>query len=351
MDDSRTTPGEALARLLQRHLLALLLLAYGLAAVYPAPGLWVKDARPLAWVVRHAGSPALPCLLLAFLLFHAGLRVRGDRLRRVARRPALLLVGLGANLAVPVAYLLMIEPLLRAWHNPAESATVLVGLAVVAAMPVAGSSTAWSQGTGGDVALSLGLVLASTVLSPLTTPLALELLAAAAPTGCGEELRRLAGRGAGSFLAAWVLVPSLAGMALRPALGLRRVARAEEVLKPLAPLVLLVLCYSNASACLPRAFATPDWDFLAVTFVCVLGLCALTFSCGHLLGRVLGAGPDQRSALTFGLGMSNNGTGQVLASAALASQPLVLLPMIAYNVTQHLAAGCAHALLRRRAGS
>ena len=108
-----------------------------------------------------------------------------------------------------------------------------------------------------------------------------------------------------------------------------------------------MLCYTNASACLPQVFGTPDWDFLAVTIGFVVGLCALTFVAGHLLGRLLGADRDAQAALMFGMGMNNNGTGLVLASAALASQPLVLLPIIAYNLAQHLAASCACAALRR----
>ncbi len=41
----------------------------------------------------------------------------------------------------------------------------------------------------------------------------------------------------------------------------------------------------------------------------------------------------------FGLGMNNNGTGLVLASMALANYPRVLLPIIFYNLVQHLIAG------------
>jgi BASS family bile acid:Na+ symporter len=52
----------------------------------------------------------------------------------------------------------------------------------------------------------------------------------------------------------------------------------------------------------------------------------------------------------FGLGMSNNGTGQVLASVALAAQPAVLLPVIVYNLVQHLMAAFADSLLSRLAG-
>jgi BASS family bile acid:Na+ symporter len=41
----------------------------------------------------------------------------------------------------------------------------------------------------------------------------------------------------------------------------------------------------------------------------------------------------------YSLGMSNNGTGLVLAAAALGAYPRVLLPLIAYNLVQHLVAG------------
>lgn len=40
----------------------------------------------------------------------------------------------------------------------------------------------------------------------------------------------------------------------------------------------------------------------------------------------------------FGLGMNNNGTGLVLGSLALANYPRVLLPIIFYNLVQHLVA-------------
>ena len=48
----------------------------------------------------------------------------------------------------------------------------------------------------------------------------------------------------------------------------------------------------------------------------------------------------------FGLGMNNNGTGLVLASMALADHPRVMLPIIFYNLVQHLAAGVVDQLLR-----
>jgi BASS family bile acid:Na+ symporter len=53
----------------------------------------------------------------------------------------------------------------------------------------------------------------------------------------------------------------------------------------------------------------------------------------------------------FGLGMNNNGTGLVLASVALADHPRVLLPIIVYNLVQHLLAGAVAFGLRPRASS
>ena len=49
----------------------------------------------------------------------------------------------------------------------------------------------------------------------------------------------------------------------------------------------------------------------------------------------------------FGLGMNNNGTGLVLASMALADHPRVMLPIIFYNLVQHLVAGVVDQLFCR----
>ena len=335
------------ARLLHIHLLKLIVLSYGLAAVVPAPGLWIKDAE-LAGIRSPLGPVTLtaPKLLLALLLFNAGMRVRVTRIGGIARRPWMMLIGLATNLALPLLLLASMVPVLQAWYNPDEAATVLVGLALVTAMPIAGSSTGWAQAADGDMALSLGLVLGSTLLSPLTTPASLHALAAIAPGRHGETLHRLAGRETGAFLAAWVLLPALLGIAARAALGEGRASAFERRLKVVAPVTLLVLCYANASSCLPEVLGHPRWGFLGIVLVVVTGLCTASFAAGYVLARALRADRGQRTALMFGLGMNNNGTGLVLASLALGSQPSAMLPIIAYNLTQHLVAAGVDAMLR-----
>jgi BASS family bile acid:Na+ symporter len=46
----------------------------------------------------------------------------------------------------------------------------------------------------------------------------------------------------------------------------------------------------------------------------------------------------------YGLGMNKNGAGLVLTSLVLTSYPKVMVPIIFYNVDQHLVAGSVHEL-------
>jgi BASS family bile acid:Na+ symporter len=112
-----------------------------------------------------------------------------------------------------------------------------------------------------------------------------------------------------------------------------------------------VLNYANAAAALPRVVAAPDWDFLAAILAVVAAMCGAAFGAGWAVARVVRADRPRRASLVFGLGMSNNGTGLVLAGTALADHPLVLLPVLVYNLAQHLAAGVAARLLDRAAAA
>lgn len=331
-----TSPSARVREFIHRHFLVLLVAAYALAVLWPGPG---DAVRRCAVAVPHVGAAVtLPMLLLAVLLFNAGLGADASEVRSVLRRPRSLVAGVCANVLVPIAFLALLALVLHAWPDPDEAQSLLVGLAVVAAMPVAGSSAAWAQNANGSAALSLGLVLLSTVLSPLTTPLTLAAIEPMTEGGYAQALEELCGRGTGFFLLFCVVAPSLAGM------GVRRLAsgftkRVKPMVKLANSMVLLVLCYSNAAAVLPRIAAEPDWDFLVLCVVAVVGLCLAAFAAGWVLARLIGASESQKRSLMFGLGMNNNGTGLVLAGSALASFPGAVLPVLAYNLVQHLVAG------------
>ncbi|QEH32393.1 lipoprotein NlpI [Aquisphaera giovannonii] len=336
-----------LAGLLQAHFLTLLVGAYAAAAAFPGPGISIR-ALSAGRVAILGGSLELspPLLVLAFLLFNAGLGVRTGQFRTLARGPGPMLVGLAANLAAPLIYLGGVHLALSGWGHPDEVQSLLVGLALVAAMPIAGASTAWSQNADGDLAMSLGLVLGSTILSPLTTPAVLHAAGLLASGDYARDLRGLADGGAEAFLAAAVVLPTFAGVLARRLIGERRAAAARPLLKASNILMLLLLNYANSAIALPHAVAGRDARFLGLTLAVVAGLCAVMFASGWAVAAALRSGRDRRVALVFGLGMSNNGTGMVLASMAMAGHPRVLLPIIAYTLVQHLMAGAVDRLTR-----
>ncbi len=313
----------------------LLLGSYVVAGVFPEMGLQLREVS--------VGSAQLPMLMLGFLLFNAGLGVEVSELKQLCKRPGCLWLGLVANLIIPIAYIWGVSHTMQLWHNPDEVQNILVGLALVASMPIAGSSTAWSQNANGNLALSLGLVLSSTLLSPLTTPVALHFVGLLATGDYAEDLHELADSGTGSFLAYAVIIPSLLGIAARVLLGKERTTLVRPYLKLSNSVVLLLLNYSNAAISLPQTIADFDLDFLAVTLAITLGLCVAAFAAGWLIGWRGKFDGSEQISLTFGLGMNNNGTGLVLASMALADHPRVLLPIIFYNLVQHLVAGITNA--------
>ncbi len=204
--DDRKKPIERLAGFLGRHFLAMLFASYAAAALWPAPGLALRTlslGRVGLGPIRTEAS--LPLIMLACLLFNAGLAVDTSKLGGFLRRPRTLAAGLSANIGFPIVFILAVSWWMRSWHNPDEVQSILVGLALVASMPIAGSSTAWSQNADGDMTLSLGLVLGSTFLSPLVTPLALHAVGFVATGDYSEDLHELASGSTGSFLAVGVL--------------------------------------------------------------------------------------------------------------------------------------------------
>jgi bile acid:Na+ symporter, BASS family len=333
---------------LQRRMLWLLLSTYALGAWVPRLGLSIRHIN--AGVVHFPGGAAvelsLPMLMLGFLLVVACLGSNLRQLKHTFHRPGILVAGLAANALYPIVFALIVSIILRAWHNPTEAQNILVGLAMIGAMPIAGASTAWTQNADGNLALSLGLVLASTVLSPIVTPLGLHAIGAVTSGDYSEDLHELAHQGSSAFLALAVVGPSALGILLRLVLGAQRATRILPALKAINLVDLLMLNYANAAATLPQIVHTPDWDFLAVTMAITVTMCAGAFVVGWWLPRLFRAESADQTALMFGLGMNNNGTGLVLAGQALADHPLVMLPIIFYNLMQQMVAGSVDILRR-----
>jgi bile acid:Na+ symporter, BASS family len=325
---------------IHRRFLPLLICAYGLAAVFPQFGLWM---RQIEFGEVHGADGGtikltLSLFMLSFLLFNAGLGIKTKELAEIWKRPTAIALGFIANIAVPIVLVLCLLGLMRFWHDSDELQNLLVGLALIVSMPIAGASTAWSQNANGNLSLSLGLIFLSTVFSPFTTPLVLNVFGYMTKGDYSEDLHELAAQGTNTFMMLTVVLPSIFGIVAHFLLGANRTAAIKPYLKLANLIVLLLLNYSNAATALPNALRNPDVDFLAFIYGTTIILCIAAFGAGWLISRSLKTDKSDQAALMFGLGMNNNGTGLVLATATLADHPLVLLPMISYNLVQQVIA-------------
>jgi BASS family bile acid:Na+ symporter len=322
-----------------------------IAAFYPAFGLWIKDTHcGQVTIWNETVQVSLPTLMLSFLLFNGGLGIRSAELREVFHRPAVMFSALAVNLIAPVAFIFAVSVFKTYWHSSDEMQNILVGLALIASMPIAGSSTAWSQNADGNLALSVGLVVLSTLLSPAATPFELHTVGRMTSGDYSWHLHNLAHATAIAFLTLYVAIPVALGFIARQIIGEYRLASSRQHLKLANLINLLLLIYSNAAISLPQTVANPDWDFLALILFITISLCIVMFGSGWLLSNYLKLDAKERTSVVFALGMNNNGAGLVLASLALAQHPRVLLPIIFYNLIQHLSAGIVDAILSRSKG-
>lgn len=328
----------AVESFIHSNLIWIILSSYIVAAVLPGFGLWIRSVEFEGNVLGVRLHFSLPLLMLASLLFNAGLGVKAQELKVLMRRPSILFGGVFGNFATPLLFIVTLSYIMEVWHNHEEVEQILVGLAVVAAMPIAGASTAWAQNANGNLVLSLGLVLFTTMLSPLITPMFFNAVGFVTTGDYSEDLRDLADGGVVTFLGTWVILPSLLGILTHHSVGEQRVLKAKSNLKLVNYCVLVLLNYSNASITLPKIIAQPDLDFIGIMLAIVFALCLFAFASGYWLARIFRVDRNGMVSLMFGLGMNNNGTGLVLASIALADHPEVMLPIIFYNLVQHLIA-------------
>jgi bile acid:Na+ symporter, BASS family len=95
------TPRVPIATTLQffhRYFIWLVVFSYVIAAIMPAFGLWIRNIGfGRASLQQSNVAVSLPTLMLAALLFNAGLGVKTAELIRLCRRPFLLLIPSPTN--------------------------------------------------------------------------------------------------------------------------------------------------------------------------------------------------------------------------------------------------------------
>ena len=95
---------EALVQVIHRYFIWATIGAYVLAAIAPNLGLWIRNIElGSITLLQNQVMLSVPLLLLASLLFNAGLGVKVRELRQLLQQPFVLVSGLVGNLANPLS--------------------------------------------------------------------------------------------------------------------------------------------------------------------------------------------------------------------------------------------------------
>ena len=251
-------------------------------------------------------------VILGIIMLTMGLTLTTEDFRIVARRPYDILIGACAQFFIMpcVAWLLV-----RVFHL--ESALAL-GILLVGCCPGGVSSNIMSYLCHGDVAFSVGMTCASTLLAPVMTPLLMELTA-------GEIIEIDA---IGMFFNILIVTIITVGIGcfLNYTYSKREIFPAIQSLMP----GLSVLCLS----CIVGGVISTVHDNLVArgltlflwTFAVVFCHNTLGYLMGWISGRLAGFNTAKKRTISIEVGMQNAGLATVLAGTFFAAQPLAVLP-------------------------
>ena len=239
-----------------------------------------------------------------------------------------------AGLGVLLQYTLM--PLI-AWTLclvlglPPEAA---VGVILVGCCPSGTASNVITYFARADVALSVVMTLASTLVAPLVTPALVELLA-------GQRVH----------VDFWAMVRQIFWIVIFPLLDglvLRRLLRSR--LQPLLGVfpAISVLTISAVIACVVALNQKTILAFPALVMAAVVLHNGLGFASGYLAARGLGARGSAARTISIEVGMQNSGLAVALAGAFFG--PGAALPGAVFSLWQNLAGVALARVWARDAG-
>ena len=274
-----------------------------------------------AWTTNYTS------MFLGIAMFGMGLTIKMGDFQVVFSRPKEILIGCLAQYTVMPFLAWILAVVLKLPEDLA------LGVILVGCCPGGTASNVITYIAGGDVALSVGMTIVSTLVAPLATPSLVYVLA-----GAWVEV---------SFIAMVlsvvkvILVPVLLGILIRSILG-KQIQKISELL-PLISVVSIVMIISGIVAV--------NADKIISCGILVLGVVILHNLCGMGIGlvaaKLLKVPYDKVTAIAIEVGMQNSGLAISLATANFAANPLATLPGAIFSVWHNIS-GSVFAGIRRR---
>ncbi|MEO1045191.1 MAG: bile acid:sodium symporter family protein [Pseudomonadota bacterium] len=304
-------------------------LGTGWAWFFPAHFLWVVDGR-----FQPFGQPLIS-VLLGVIMLGMGLTLTLDDFRRVLQIPRCVATGVILQFTIMplagigIATLFALEPGLA------------VGLILVSCCPGGTASNVVAYLARANLALSVTMTMASTLVAIIATPLLTGWLA--------DKFVAIDRWNLFVNMVSIVLMPVVAGVVLKRLFP--RATNHIAIVSPLASVLVVVLIVAGIIAASKPLIEAHFGELLLA--VLLLHLCG--FGLGYGLTAITGYGVQERRTISIEVGMQNSGLGSSLASTpAFAAQfvsPLqaALAPVpSALSAVYHVVIGSLLAAIWRR---
>lgn len=281
---------------------ALVLLSAVLAVAWPDPllGIGTRTINPL----------------LGLIMFGMGLTLRWEDLRVVVSRPRDVAVGCALQFTVMPALAWLLT---RVFRLPPD---LSIGVILVGCCPGGTASNVITYLAKGDLALSVGMTAASTLLAPVMTPFLTWALA-------GQTVD-VDGWGMLLSILCVVILPILGGFVLQryaPQFS-RRVVPYLPAFSSVVIAVVVALVVSHSASRL----LSGGWLVVAVVMLHNVGGLAL----GYAVGGTLGFQHAKRAAVSIEVGMQNSGLASSLATLHFAAFPQAAVPGAIFSVWHNI---------------
>lgn len=274
-----------------------------------------------AWTTTYTST------FLGVAMFGMGLTIKMGDFRVVFSHPKEIILGCICQYTIMplcawgLAVLLHLSP------------DLALGVILVGCCPGGTASNVITYIAGGDVPLSVGMTIVSTLIAPLMTPFLVYVLA-----GAWVEV---------SFVAMVIsvvkviLVPVLLGILIRSLFG-KQIQKISDVL-PLISVVSIVMIISGIVANNNEKIVS--CGLLVLGVVMLHNLCGLGI--GLVLANIFHVEYSKATAIAIEVGMQNSGLAVSLATANFAANPLATLPGAIFSVWHNIS-GSVFASIRRQ---
>lgn len=268
-----------------------------------------------AWVKGDTQTTILGIIMLTM-----GLTLTPDDFRLLARRPLDILIGTCAQftimplVAFSLSWLFSQIPALAPY-----STAMTIGIVLVGCCPGGVSSNIMSFLCKGDVAYSVGMTCASTLLAPVLTPLLVLWLAGAKVDVDAVGMFRQ--------ILIVTIIPIAIGFALNVWLGKKTVFKQIQSCMPGLSVTCLACIVGGVVTTVHDPLVANGLTLFVLTFAMVFFHNSIGYMLGYSAGRFFGFSTAKKRTLSIEVGMQNAGLGTNLAMTFfVATNPMAVVP-------------------------